>query len=393
MRSRVAILHQGFIPEYRVAFFELLNRRSEREYVVFHGDPPTGTGARRAAGPFRFPNVEVRSLELRVSGRPIVYQPVLRRVLRGRFDGVVLGPVMKLVSIPMLFAAFKMLRRPVILWGHGFVPEEELRGFAPVMSVAATRVKQRLATLADGYMAYTQGGARRLADSGVPADRISVLRNALDTAEQDALHHRLRDVDPAVLRRQLGLEADSRVLLFVGRVYREKRLGELIDAISIVRDRALANARIEVVVIGDGPDLVPARGRARALRGFHFLGEIYDQEVVARYLRVAHALVIPGKVGLAVNHAFAHGVPVVTRESDLHAPEVEYIEHATNGILVSGGLERFAEAIADLVDDDRRRDVLAAGALRTASELTLDAMVDVFDRAVGRALAARRRAS
>src|SRR5687768_2096580 len=109
MRSRVAILHQGFIPEYRVAFFELLNRRSEREYVVFHGDPPTGTGARRAAGPFRFPNVEVRSLQLRVSGRPIVYQPVLRRVLRGRFDGVVLGPVMKLVSIPMLFAAFKML--------------------------------------------------------------------------------------------------------------------------------------------------------------------------------------------------------------------------------------------------------------------------------------------
>ena len=44
MRKRVAILHQGFIPVYRVKFYELLNRASDISYVVFHGAPPSDTG-------------------------------------------------------------------------------------------------------------------------------------------------------------------------------------------------------------------------------------------------------------------------------------------------------------------------------------------------------------
>jgi hypothetical protein len=39
-RKRVAILHQGFIPVYRVKFYELLNRAGAISYVVFHDTPP-----------------------------------------------------------------------------------------------------------------------------------------------------------------------------------------------------------------------------------------------------------------------------------------------------------------------------------------------------------------
>ena len=55
----------------------------------------------------------------------------------------------------------------------------------------------------------------------------------------------------------------------------------------------------------------------------HFRGPIYDSDTLSRIFRAGDALVIPGYVGLAVNHAFAHGLPVVTCQSPMHSPEIE----------------------------------------------------------------------
>jgi glycosyltransferase involved in cell wall biosynthesis len=103
-------------------------------------------------------------------------------------------------------------------------------------------------------------------------------------------------------------------------------------------------------------------------------------------LRIAAAVVIPGKVGLAVNHAFAHGVPVITRLSDLHAPEVEYIRPGHNGLIVPGDLDAFVDRVRCFVRSATERTRLAEGALRTREELTLTAMVRAFDGGVARAL-------
>jgi glycosyltransferase involved in cell wall biosynthesis len=92
---------------------------------------------------------------------------------------------------------------------------------------------------------------------------------------------------------------------------------------------------------------------------------------------------------LAVNHAFAHGVPAVVRPVDLNAPEVEYVAHGRNGLVVDGGLDAFADALASLVDSPQRRSDLAAGAAATAEGLGLDGMVRAFDDGVRAALAHR----
>ena len=51
MPGKVAILHHGYIPHYRVPFYEQLARTGGTEYVVFHGDPPSWIGM--AEPPFR----------------------------------------------------------------------------------------------------------------------------------------------------------------------------------------------------------------------------------------------------------------------------------------------------------------------------------------------------
>jgi glycosyltransferase involved in cell wall biosynthesis len=91
---------------------------------------------------------------------------------------------------------------------------------------------------------------------------------------------------------------------------------------------------------------------------------------------------------LVVNHAFAHGVPVLTRESELHAPEAEYIAHGRNGLLEPGTFDEFANAVARILDSPERQRELAAGAAATAAELSLDRMADAFDGGVRRAVQA-----
>src|SRR5207244_822397 len=108
------------------------------------------------------------------------------------------------------------------------------------------------------------------------------------------------EVSEEQLRADLGLRPDSVPLLFLGRVYPEKKVGELVGLARALQGRT--RTPVEIVVIGDGPDLPQIRTAAKGLRGLHFRGEIRDPVEIARYMRVAAALVIPGKVGLAVNH-------------------------------------------------------------------------------------------
>jgi glycosyltransferase involved in cell wall biosynthesis len=365
----VAIMHQGFVPHYRVRFFELLNGAGDVDYVVVHGPPPPGTGHVAAPGPFSFPNIPVRHHEFGLASRTAIYQ-ALGPVVRHGFDAIVLGTHLLFVSHHLAFAYAKVRRRPVLYWGHGHERAEP-------------RLKCRLASLADGYLAYTSGGARWLEAHGVAADRITVVRNTIDVEDQVALHARLESVDELLLRRELGLEPDSTVLAYLGRVYPAKRLSELVEAHRLLRARG---ANTELVVIGDGPALPEARAQAADAGPIHFTGELHDQELVARWLRIAAAVVVPGALGLSVNHALAHATPVITRADVRHGPELEYLEHQVSGLVVPGGFDAFVAALAAFVYSRQQQRTLAAGARAARGSLALAPMVEAFDRGVRTAL-------
>lgn len=378
---RVAIVHQGFIPTYRVTFFERLAQASDVEYVVFHGDAPPGTGHRAAVGPFGFREHKVRNRRLDAFGGRVIYQPLVRAVAR-HFDAAVVGAELKLVANVAVGAALAATGRPVILWGQGFEKDED-RG-AGALRMAGDRLKSRASRAASAYLVYSERGARRLAAAGVNSERITVVRNTLDMRTQERWEATFRDSDEGALRAALGLRRDSVVLVYLGRVYREKRLDELVDLVRALQERG--GTPVEAAVIGDGPDLERVRARASGVPGLHFTGAIHDDEALARWLRVGSAVAIPGKVGLAVNHALAHGVPVLTRESGLHAPEVEYLHHDENGLIVPGSFDDYVDAVAAFTTSDEMRGRLAAGALASRSSLGLDAMVAAFDSGVRRAL-------
>ena len=298
MAYRIAILHQGFIPIYRVQFFTLLNEISEHEYVVFHGEPPEGSGHVPLSGPFHFPNVCVKNREIQIGSRTIVYQPVISPIVRGNFDALIIGHEFKFLANLLLFVIFKASHKPVILWGHGYHRRTAF--------VLARHFSSLLPRLADGYLAYSRRGGDLVRASGLPEQRITVVRNTIDVAREMAAHACLARADDAMIKKDLSLSPEAQTLLYIGRLSTHKRVHDLIEAVHLLTREGCIGP-VELLVVGDGPEAPALRNRARDLKNVHFLGNVYDPVEVGKLMRVSIATVIPGGVGLAVNHSFAHG--------------------------------------------------------------------------------------
>ncbi|NIM98703.1 MAG: glycosyltransferase [candidate division Zixibacteria bacterium] len=382
--KKVAILHQGFVPTYRVRFYELLNRESTNHYVVFHGPPPSNTGYDGLEEKLDFPHVRTKNHELRFFGRTVIYQPVMTTILFGSYDAVVLGHEIRFISNVLILAFFKLLGKPVIWWGQGFEKEQDRKFRA--LSQLVEKVKSWLARSADAYIVYTDGGCQKLIQSRVPKEKITVVRNTIDMEEQCLLHDKFKNMDPVQFREENNLRPDSIVLLYVGRVYREKRLEEILYLVKRINSEKLCRSFVEVVIIGGGSELDRLKRIGIGIEGVHFLGEVYDQETIAKFMQISSTLIIPGKVGLAVNHAFAHGLPVITRQHRHHAPEVEYIVSGENGLITPGDFDDFLRETVDLLNSPERQKRMSKAALETRELLRLDLMVKAFDEATSRAI-------
>lgn len=392
-RGKVAILNHGYLPHYRVRFYELLAERGGFDYVVFHGAPPSWVGTAELTGPFAFPQRRVENREFRVGPLTLIYQPVLREILFGGYDAIVITSESKFVSNLVLALLGKLTGIAVLHWGFGYHPPRGARESDipnPLMLKITTAIKKGFSRIADGFIAYTKSGAEQLIASGYPRERTFFVQNTIDMSEQLRLWAAERDTDEQAIRREFGLRPDSAVYVFIGRLTPIKRVDKLIEAVRKINRGGLSKRFVEVVVIGGGPREEYLRNLAADVPEMHFLGALPPNDQVARCLKVSVACVVAGMVGLVANHALAHGRPVITRALETHSPELEYIEHDQNGLIVPGDIDDFAMALARFADDAEWQARLAVGALATRDGLRMEDMAARFDEAV-RATVARRR--
>jgi glycosyltransferase involved in cell wall biosynthesis len=119
------------------------------------------------------------------------------------------------------------------------------------------------------------------------------------------------------LRGELGLREAELVLLYVGRVAREKGLDDLIEAMHLLR--ALPDAPpCRLLIVGDGPDL--ERCRARAGETVTFLGRRTGREL-SRLYASADLFVFPSTTdtfGNVTLEAMASGLPVIAADSPVN---------------------------------------------------------------------------
>nr|WP_241982922.1 MULTISPECIES: glycosyltransferase [Cryobacterium] len=189
---------------------------------------------------------------------------------------------------------------------------------------------------------------------------IGVVPNGVDPVTASAS-------DRAASRRSLAIGDDDIVLIIVARLVRDKGHLDLLQALMTIESGPLdADAKVHLVVVGDGPDSAEISRQARLLTRFHvhLLGRRHD---VAALLAAADIAVMPSwheNMSNALLEAMAAGLPVVVTSV---GGNTEVLAQG-GGLLVPPSDERaLAEAIRRLLVDVALREALGVEA-RTVFE-------------------------
>ena len=180
----------------------------------------------------------------------------------------------------------------------------------------------------------------------------------------------------AVLRRSWGVAEDDPVVLYVGRLAREKNLPLAVDAFHAARE---SRPRARFVLVGDGP---LERQLRRAHPDFVFAGRRCAEDLAAHYAS-ADVFLFPSLTetfGNVTLEAMASGLAVLAF-ADAAAGEI--IRHEQDGLLVPpGDAGGFVGEARRIVCEPELALQLRARAVETAATRSWDAVGDEFERAL-----------
>jgi len=188
--------------------------------------------------------------------------------------------------------------------------------------------------------------------SGVPADKIRVLPNAVDAAKFSTT--------VSADRARLGFADEDFVIGFVGTFFRWHRLESLVHAVAALRERGVP---ARALLIGDGEALGGLEEAARdaGVASFvEFTGSVVGSAVPG-YLQSADVCVVPGHAWycspIKLFEYAGLRKPVVAVDS---APIREVTGDGSDVVLVDGSAEALVDALAGLHADPARRAATAA---------------------------------
>jgi len=181
--------------------------------------------------------------------------------------------------------------------------------------------------------------------------------------------HNGLNVEPVV---EVPEKSERPSIIFVGRMKRAKRPGDVVEAFRIVREK-IGDA--ELWMVGDGY----FRRRLESEAGSHvrFFGYV-DSETRDELVRMAWVIAVPG-----VREGWGQ---VVTDASALGTPAVGYdvpglrdsIRDGFNGLLVESGPEALADGIMRVLSDDGLREDLSRNAIEWARRFSWDKTAEEF---------------
>jgi glycosyltransferase involved in cell wall biosynthesis len=315
--------------------------------------------------------------------------PVYPVVESGRFDRSVLARLTSLVdslqpdlvqshAVKSHFLVRKSglhRRAPWIAFHHGYTWPALRARFYNQLDRWSLPAAARVLTVS---MPFRQELIRR----GVRPERIEVVHNAIDPAW--GAKARLPEAQ-AELRARLGIGENSRVILIVGRLSREKDHATLLEALAALRTSEQTRGFCpHLLVVGDGPERTVLEERVRALHlqgAVTFTGQV---ETAEPFYGIADAAVLSSLSEGSPNallEAMAARVPVVaTRVGGV--PEM--VTHGESALLIGPrDVMAMTEALGSLLGGaglagklvNRARELILA---RYAPEVRVQRLLDLY---------------
>lgn len=373
------LIVEEYVPEYRRRFLELLEATLAAKSIrleVAVGPASTALAARDDAAP-QLPFVRtVPTRSLTIAGRRLAFRS-LSGLLADSSLVVVDQALRHLENYPLLL---RQRRGPkVALFGHG------TRHVKPATRLERL-VERRLTRAAHWFFAYTRRSADRVAASGFPQERITVVQNTFDASELSRLRDGISAEEQRRVRDDLDLPTRN-VCLYVGALDPSKRIEFLLESCAIVASRL---PDFTLVVAGDGPDRGLIQGSLVSRPWLRYVGRAGSSQK-ARLGAVSDVLLMPGRVGLVAVDSFALRTPIVTTRWPYHAPEVDYLEDRVNARISDDGVAEFARAVEGVLIDRDELTRMQAACAEASGRYSLEHMVANFAGGVIAALATPRR--
>ena len=244
------------------------------------------------------------------------------------------------------------IRIPVVTTLHG--TDITLVGrdpsFAPVVTYSINQ--------SDGVTAVSEYLKKETLNNFDIEGDISVIPNFIDT-------NRFVKTENLSLKQNLCPNCEK-VLVHVSNFRPLKNVNQVVEVLSRLKKDGYP---IKLLLVGDGPDRVPAEHLARELGVYEDVRFMGKQEAVIDILSIADVFVMPSAsetFGLAALEAMACGVPVVASNIG-GLPEL--IDHGENGFLCPlDNIDAFSERIRQIISNDNLQDRMGNAARAKALE-------------------------
>jgi glycosyltransferase involved in cell wall biosynthesis len=209
--------------------------------------------------------------------------------------------------------------KKTFLWTHGWYGNE---------SKIKRLIKKIFFGLSSKVLLYGDYAKDLMIKEGFPADKLIPIYNSLDYSTQCKIRETLSETN--IYREQFLNQFP--VLLYIGRIQKNKKLDLLIEAISVLYSRGVF---CNLIIIGEEAErtnIYELVDRNKLGRFVWFYGPCYDEKKLGELIYNANLCVVPGDIGLTVMHSFVYGTPVITHNNySKHGPEFEAIREGVTG--------------------------------------------------------------
>lgn len=298
-------------------------------------------------------------------------------------------------DLSVLFTLLRYFRQERFLIVHSMMPKA---GLLAMLAARLAGVPHRVHTFT-GQVWATQIGLRRfilksvdrfvaacathlltdsrsqmdflVAENVVTAKRIGVLANG-SICGVDTRRFRADEAIRREVRSRHGYSSEELVLLFVGRMARDKGIVDLVTAFSRLRD---AGHRLVLLLVGpDEEGLVKGLGAVSGMQHVGFSAQ------VETYFAAADIFCLPSYregFGSVLIEAGAAGLPVVA--SRIYGITDAVVEGQTGLLFPPGDVDALTAALLGLVgDSDVRRRMGEAGRIRAGTKFSTDVVTQAM---------------
>lgn len=358
-KIRVAMFQRIF-AHYRQAVFQALATHPLLNFTLLHGEESLD-GIENVTNDPAVHCIRGHTKSLAFKKRAIFIMPHAVKYARSaEYDVMIIPNDLYCPSVWQVHRAARKKNKRIVIFSIGFPQYKQwLRD----------KIRVWWAHNVDAMVLYSYAHRERFIRCGVPAEKIFVAPNALDTKKIESAEANMTPEKLQEFKKHYGL-TESFNIIHAGRMVEMKQLELLLKATAKL---VKVFGNLKLLLLGAGPMLEPWQQLARELGiadNIIWPGAIYEHDDLCYWFHSSHLCVAPAQQGLIANLSHSYGVPLITSDNQRwQGPEIQVFTEGKTGLLYKyRDIDDLAEKIKELLKDPERMEKMGKEARRTIFE-------------------------